>query len=101
MIYDLPAIYDGAKSFYHKATITEKQDKIILTSYNTKILYLDRFKNLHFYYHNIKDKKIYSMTTLRHIKEFLKIYYYNVTYTKKDIEKLINDDLKEIKNNDK
>ena len=104
---ELKAIYDPAKSFYKKASIINYYNKhntinkTELKSYNTIICYLKDSK-IHFNYNDINNKKIYSMTTLRHIKEFIKqkYYYLELNYkniinkeklTKKDIEKLINE----------
>lgn len=62
--YYLEAIYDSRKDFYKKATVIENDDgKIELKSYDTIVAY-------------IKDGKAYvngwySMTTARHINEFL------------------------------
>ena len=56
--------YDSRKSFYNKAVVRTEGDKKILRSYNTDVAY-------------IKDGKayvngLYSHTTTRHIKDFLK-----------------------------
>lgn len=103
-INELKPIFEGVKSYYNKANIKKyyKNDlvyKMELLSYNTSILYLKDSK-IHFNYKNINNKNIYSNTTLRHIKEFLKQnYYYLITnyeeilkkdkLTKNDIKKLI------------
>ena len=60
---ELVCRYDSRKSFYGKARVVSMPDRIALISYNTKVA-------------EIKDNKAvvfgtYSMTTLRHIKEFL------------------------------
>lgn len=77
--YELEPKYDNAKSFYGKATVTELDalNSILLRSYNTKVA-------------KIKDNKAivygtYSMTTLRHIKEFLRQNGFEVI-SKKQIE---------------
>lgn len=63
--------YDKAKSFYKKAIVTEhknieNQNIISLYSYNTLVCYIIKDIN------NCVVKGIFSDTTLRHIKEFLK-----------------------------
>lgn len=50
-------------------------------------------------YKDINNKKIYSQTTLRHIKEFIKQYYYYLELYYKDIinkEKLTKADIKKL-----
>lgn len=62
-LIELQTIYDSRKSFYKKAFVHESDNVKTLYSYETKVA---RIKN---------DKATvfgtYSMTTLRHIKEFL------------------------------
>ena len=96
----LKPLYDHAKSFYKKAIIRKYIDnrniiiKYELISYNTIMLIWD---------YNSLDKEItfnknlynYSVTTLRHLKEFIKQYnhlfimndrlYKKESITKKDI----------------
>ena len=87
---ELKTIYDNAKSFYNKASVkryynkNELVYKIELISYKTSILYIQNNK-LYFNYKNINNKNIYSMTTLRHIKEFIKQYYYLLEVNYKNI----------------
>ena len=79
--------YDARKSFYNKAYFTTEEDNhnIIfrLYSYNTLVMIFEVNKKFDSYYNtkviryyldnNKKDdKNFYSMTTLRHIKEFIK-----------------------------
>ena len=83
----LVPIYDTRKSFYNKAYITRVGNMVRLYSYNTIVLEIGQG-----YYKlnkSIDDKLLYSNTTLRHIKECLKQYYYNNNkiLTKKDIIK--------------
>lgn len=101
---ELLCIYDTAKSFYNKANIkryynkNELVYKIELISYKTSILYLKDNK-IYFNYKNIKNKKIYSQTTLRHIKEFIKQYYYILELNYKNIinkEVIKKDDIKKL-----
>lgn len=120
----LKPMFESVKSYYNKAYIIDKSKyknkddvwklgskKIIditLYSYNTKILTITNkktnFSIIKFYYKNIDNKNIYSQTTLRHIKEFLKQYYYNLYiykdlfnikgYTKQTIKAIIKNDSK-------
>lgn len=101
---ELYTIYDNAKSFYNKASIkryynkNELVYKIELISYKTSILYIKDNK-LYFNYKNIKNKNIYSMTTLRHIKEFIKQFYYLLELNYKNIidkEVIKKDDIKKL-----
>jgi hypothetical protein len=62
--YELKPRYDSRKSFYRKAEIREENGKKILRSYQTDVAYIENGKA------TVKDT--YSMTTLRHIKDFLK-----------------------------
>lgn len=64
MLTELQARYDGRKSFYKKAMVESNGNDLKLYSYNTLVA-------------EFKDNKpiihgFYSMTTLRHQKEFLK-----------------------------
>jgi len=61
---ELSVRYDGRKSFYGKANVRYEGDKIILRSYNTDVAYIENNKPV--------VKGMFSNTTLRHIKEFLK-----------------------------
>lgn len=70
----------------------------MLYSYNTKILEVNN-NIIKFNYKNINNKKIYTMTTLRHIKEFIKQYYYLLEVNYKNIidkEKLKKEDIKKL-----
>lgn len=60
---ELKPVLDSRKSFYKKANVITENDTITLISYSTKVA-------------EIKDGKAkifgtYSVTTLRHIKDFL------------------------------
>ena len=66
---ELEAIYDSRNSFYGKAKVDQIGTNKYLTSYNTQVAQIigkDAFV--------IKDNEggLWSDTTLRHIKEFLK-----------------------------
>ncbi len=101
---ELMPIYEEVKSYYKKAYIKKYYNKnglinkYELISYKTSILYLENSK-IHFNYKDINNKKIYTQTTLRHIKEFIKQYYYYLELYYKDIinkEKLKKDDIKKL-----
>lgn len=89
----LNPIYDGRKSFYNKAIVTENaviwadgqtvraDGEKHLYSYNTEVCYIDAQKKVH-----LLPKWNFSATTLRHIKEFLKQNGFTAD-TKKQIEK--------------
>jgi hypothetical protein len=62
--YDLQPRYDSRKNFYGKAKVTEKGNKKVLTSYSTDVAEIENG--------NAKVHGLYSATTTRHIKEFLK-----------------------------
>lgn len=96
-VEELKVIYDARKSFYKKAQVEligewsflhSSLKKIHLYSYNTLVCTIeyvnvfDRFYQLH-----IGE---FSQTTLRHIKEFLKQYFFcsDVNINKKDIHKM-------------
>lgn len=72
----LNTIFDNAKSFYNKAYIVKyyNDENIIqyyeLYSYNTLVLTLKEGRYI--LNNNINDSLLFSQTTLRHIKEFLK-----------------------------
>lgn len=83
----LMPIYDNRKSFYNKAYIVRVGDLVRLYSYNTLVLEIGKgFYKLN---KSIDEKLLFSNTTLRHIKETLKQFYYreNKTLTKKEIIK--------------
>ena len=63
---NLKAIFDVRKEFYGKATIDidSVKNEVKLYSYNTHVATLKKGK--------VEVYGIYSATTLRHIKEFLK-----------------------------
>lgn len=80
-------LYDSRKSFYNKAYIVRVGNLIRLHSYDTLVLEVGQD-----YYKlnkSIDEELLFSSTTLRHIKETLKQFYYrdDRTLTKKDIIK--------------
>jgi len=64
MEYELSCQYNSRKSFYGKAIVRTEGDKTILRSYSTDVAYIENGMAF--------VKGMYSNTTLRHIKEFLK-----------------------------
>lgn len=76
--YELKPKFDSRKSFYGKAHVVYENGEKNLYSYNTKVATIKNGK--------AKVIDTYSMTTTRHIKDFLKQNNFNVN-TKKDIEK--------------
>lgn len=63
--YELVANYDSRKSFYGKARVQQTSDNnLFLNSYSTHVASIKNGKP------EVYDT--YSVTTLRHIKEFLK-----------------------------
>ena len=66
--YNLEPRYDSRKSFYGKAVVKTEDEKVFtLYSYNTKVCEIDN-DTVRLY--NVAN--LFSSTTLRHIKEFLK-----------------------------
>ena len=62
--YELKAVYDSrAKSFYKKANVVEDNGKKTLISYTTRVAEIINGAAVVY--------GTYSVTTLRHIKEFL------------------------------
>ena len=87
--YELLPVYDKSKSFYNKAIIEEESSIKKLYSYNTLVCTLS---NNNIILNDAVDQSLlFSNTTLRHIKEFLKQFYYNSdkNITKKDLLKLL------------
>lgn len=61
---ELQAQCDSRASFYGKAQVRSEDGRTILQSYSTDVAYIENGK--------AHINGTYSMTTLRHIKEFLK-----------------------------
>ena len=83
----LMPLYDSRKSFYNKAYIVRIGNMIRLYSYNTLVLEVGQ--NYYKLNKSINEKLLFSKTTLRHIKECLKQFYYkdDKILTKKNIIK--------------
>jgi hypothetical protein len=62
---ELQCKYDLRYSFYKKAILKEENNKIVLKSYNTDVAEYDQTTN------SLKVFGWFSMTTARHINEFL------------------------------
>lgn len=70
MIYWLDPIYDGRKSFYGKAIIEDKDDRKVLISYGSKVAKVVKGKiTLN---EDVSDECLFSQTTTRHLKEFIR-----------------------------
>lgn len=78
MKYELLAVYDSRQSFYHEAIVECDNGVETLYSYNTKVAYIDKSGA-----HVIGT---YSLTTLRHIREFLRQHNYKVGSGKEIME---------------
>ena len=64
---ELKVMYGYQKSFYKKAFLIEEEEKIILQSYDSYMITKENNKLI--FNDNIN---LYSMTTLRHIREYLR-----------------------------
>lgn len=70
--------FDARKSFYKKAAVFETAASVVLESYNTRICELYINGELWIF------DAFYSMTTMRHVKEFLKQHNVNISRLLKD-----------------
>jgi hypothetical protein len=86
----LKAEFDGRKSFYGKAMFytDPKTNRLILESYNSKVCYVEN--NQVFLIKGLWD---YSPTTLRHVKEFVRLCGFEINNLnhKSEKEQMIND----------
>jgi len=78
MSYKLECIHDSRQSFYGKAVCRVEGEKLILRSYATDVAYIE--------YGRAVVRGIYSPTTLRHIKEFLKQNRFKAKTSKQILE---------------
>lgn len=86
--FELKAIYDSRKEFYGKANILKNNNILILKSYETNILeYNTTTKELKFL---TNKKHHFTMTTNRHINEFLQQYTSETTKSKQELLKMAN-----------
>ena len=79
-IMELCPYYDSAQSFYGKAKVIEIENDVFLMSYDTIVAFYNRETKI------AEVVDTYSVTTLRHIKEFLKQSGFKAE-TKKQIER--------------
>ena len=88
MIKELQIIYTKRKSFYNKAKLYYINDDIILlVSYNTVIIAYNKNDNILRFTDNVD---FYTMTTLSHVKEFLKqLNFNNLILSKNKLLKLL------------
>jgi len=86
---ELKPIYENCKSYYKKAIILDLGAYVILSSYNTEVCVINTAEHSFVVYGGNCYQNYLTTTTLRHIKEFLKQYFYNgnVEITKKDLLK--------------
>lgn len=77
-IYELTTIHDARKSFYHKAIVKIDGTVKRLYSYETLVAWIDES--------GAHVKALYSATTTRHIKEFLKQHGFKADSGKQMIE---------------
>lgn len=70
MLTELKPVFNRQKSFYGKAKIIIKKDKLELYSYDTLVAEIERDGNkCRVFLDN--DNDLYSSTTSRHIKDFM------------------------------
>ena len=82
--YQLIPQYDNRKSFYGKATVVVEGGTKTLTSYTTEVARIaDGIFKL------IADEYAYSLTTMRHVREFMKQEGVEVLEKKKLLEKYL------------
>lgn len=87
LMYELYTQYDARASFYHKAVVVQTKAKKVLLSYETPVCVV---KNGKFKLNKDVEKHLlFSQTTLRHIKEFLKQELDMFNITKKDLVKTL------------
>lgn len=70
MLVELKPVYDSRKSFYGKAQVMIKKDKLELYSYDTLVAEIKRDGNKCKVFLD-GDGGLYSPTTLRHVKDFM------------------------------
>ena len=85
--YDLTARFDTRASFYGKAKLIEDDDFITLISYDTEILKQSKSDGKIEWI--CQDESCYTLTTNRHINEFLKQFTNEKAKTKSEILKAI------------
>lgn len=89
---ELRAIFDKktkVNTFYGKAIVEVDGNVKTLYSYNTKVAEIDEENNFKVYNLINDEKKVFSNTTVRHMKEFFRQYKENREITKKELEKYL------------
>ena len=71
-LYELVPIHTSQASFYKKALYTTVNNEAILYSYMSNVCQVDRDRGAYYLNWNIQENLLFSSTTLKHIKEFLK-----------------------------
>ena len=71
-LYELIPINSRQKSFYKKAHYTIVNKEATLYSYTSNVCKVDLSKGVYYLNWNIPENLLFSNTTLKHIKEFLK-----------------------------
>jgi hypothetical protein len=72
MKYDLSPKFDTRQSFYGKAVVESGENSETLYSYNTKVAEITKVSEDDVQVVLFNVPKLFSRTTTRHIKEFLK-----------------------------
>ena len=71
-LYELIPINSKQASFYKKAFYTIVNNEATLYSYTSNVCQVDKDRGAYYLNWNIKENLLFSNTTLKHIKEFLK-----------------------------
>lgn len=71
-LYELIPINSRQKSFYKKAFYTTVNNEAILYSYMSNVCQVDRDRGTYYLNWDIPENLLFSHTTLKHLKEFLK-----------------------------
>lgn len=91
-IFILYPRYDARKSFYNKALVIESEKNYILLSYDSVVCRISKNTKKITLNKSIDDELLYSLTTCRHIKEFIKQFSdaeYNTLKELKTIKRAI------------
>lgn len=71
-LYELVPIYTSQNSFYKKAFYTIINNEATLYSYMSNVCQVDLSKGVYYLNWDIPENLLFSHTTLKHLKEFLK-----------------------------
>lgn len=80
-VFNLESKHDGRKSFYNKAKVIVEGDSMYLQSYTTIVASITKGV--------LKVNGLYSNTTTRHIREFIKQFYGDSPLTLKELREHI------------